>query len=275
MDDLRFWSDLTLRLAATFLLLFLFFASPLYAVSGGGEFTGGIPAGAELDAKWSVVLLDEVGEIEIGHATSFIEWMDARETGADEIVEKGGETPTSALDWVRGLLVACGVGAFASLAHIPVWYRYKVPKLFISFWLAGILLVVLGLPGAIWLDQHEQLADGQLPVEEPVPPREEFLHLAVTSDLRPHWAGLAVEFNASGYDRALIDEQNRTAAEKQPPGEEHRAWVAFAGSVTAGPTRYFLWWLLLPLVVIDRLFSGPRGLGEATDASEAVRRRIL
>ena len=256
MVEFRFWSHLTLRLAATFLLLFLFFFSPLYVVSGNGEFTAGIPAKAQLEAEWSIMLTDEVGEIEIKYATSFIEWMDERNTGAYEIVDEGGETPTAALNWMRGLLVMCGIGTFASLAHLSTWPRYKGPRLFIAFWLAGLLLIMLGLPGAIWLDQYDALGAGQLPVEEPVPPREDFLHFTIASGLRLSWAGLAVDFNASGYDRALIDEENRTAAEEEPPGEKHHSYIAFAGTVTAGPTRYFLWWLLLPLVIVDRLFDG-------------------
>jgi len=238
------------------LLIALALTGNWYRITGTGEFTAGPPQGATIAATYDYAADGASGSFSLGRASPFLKYLAQRESNVtDDNATLAGCSDDPWLAWVSLGLEVCLV----AVAGLELWcLRRRLPRadtLRAGLWITGCLLFTVALPWALTADHEPGLAVADAPAAEPAPDGSEFYHFQLVSETTYGWRGTQIHFNASGYDAALVADENVSALPDPPPaaGESvSDAYVAFAGEITARPGSGCGWWLLLAPLWLGR-----------------------
>jgi hypothetical protein len=234
-------------------------------LSGSTEFTSGKPERSELIVEIEVDAEMETQSIRIEKATPFVVWMLVRDSveedsgvSDEEAVEESDENPSN-LDNIRSLtILTMFVGALgAGISSIRGGIRMRW---ILSLWMAGMLLIVVGVPLAWMTDMGNTLDDG-LPEDQGPNESGAFVHVNSETHSEVVFIGVEFHFDGDGWDLGMIDEENRSAAIEEPPDSEngsHDAHIGWDGEISLRYGDALTIWLLVGILLLFIFFCERR-----------------
>ena len=230
-------------------------------LSGSTEFTSGKPERSELIVEIEVDAEMETQSIRIEQATPFVVWMLVRdsleEESPDDEEEKAnsGNGDSGNLENVRALTILSVflVALVAGFAAIRGSIRMRW---LLSLWMAGLLLIVVGVPLAWMADMGDTLDDG-LPEDQGPNDSEAFVHVNSETHSEVVFIGVEFHFEGDAWDLGMIDEENRSTAIEEPPDDEngtHDAHIGWDGGISLRYGDALTIWLIVGVLLLSIFF---------------------
>jgi len=229
-------------------------------LSGSTKFTEGKPERSELIVEIEIDAEMETQSIRIEQATPFVVWMlvrDSVEEPADDeqknVTSEDGN-PNN-LDNVRALTILSVflVALVAGFAAVRGSIRMRW---LLSLWMAGLLLLVVGVPLAWMSDMGDTLDDG-LPEDQGPNDSEAFVHVNSETHSEVVFIGVEFHFEGDAWDLGMIHEENRSTAIEEPPDDEngtHDAHIGWDGEISLRYGDALTIWLIVGVLLLSIFF---------------------
>lgn len=230
-------------------------------LSGSTIFTEGKPERSELIVEIEIDAEMETQSIRIEQATPFVVWMVVRDSVEEESAEDEQENVTSEdgnpdnLDNVRALTILTMFVAALVAGYAAIRGSIRM-RWWLSLWMAGILLLVIGVPLAWMMDMGDTLNDG-LPEDQGPNDPGAFVHVNSETDSEIVFIGVEFHFEGDAWDLGMIDEENRSNATEEPPNDgngSHEAHIGWDGEISLRYGDALTIWLMVGVLLLAIFF---------------------
>jgi hypothetical protein len=126
--------------------------------------------------------------------------------------------------------------------------------------MAGILLLVIGVPLAWMMDMGDTLNDG-LPEDQGPQDPGAFVHVNSETGSEIVFIGVEFHFEGDAWDLGMIDEENRSNATEEPPddgNESHEAHIGWDGEISLRYGDALTIWLIVGGLLLFIFFCDRR-----------------
>ena len=130
----------------------------------------------------------------------------------------------------------------------------------LSLWMAGLLLLVVGVPLAWMMNMGDTLDDG-LPEDQGPNDSEAFVHVNSETHSEIVFIGVEFHFEGDAWDLGMIDEENRSTAIEEPPDDEngtHDAHIGWDGEISLRYGNALTIWLIVGVLLLFIFFCERR-----------------
>ena len=249
-------------------------SSNWFLVSGKGVYTEGPEREPTIVIEYQIDSSSETVTVSLDNATPLLTYWSQRENiVGDENAAQNTAEPTevendvkpcgnSCLDKVRSYtaLAMMSTLTLCAIGFSKNWRGWSTVTY--AAWLTVILLLLFAVPLAAAADfgmsDSDSSTGGFDSNTQDSVSVDQFAHFHSEENSRLSLSGFLFEYESSGYDLGLLEEEDRQAVIEEAPREGepgYESLIEFHGELSIGPDSALWWWLL----VAPSLFVTYRG----------------